>query len=95
MNIFYFDFNGTFEKVKVGNDQEMARSERNFHSKNPGGKKNLINNQVLILRKHIVRRMSSFFPIGGHSTIQTYSPAENKFDLELSSKVFSLLNYVQ
>ena len=25
-------------KVKVGNDQEMAQSERNFHSKNQGGK---------------------------------------------------------
>ena len=26
-------------KVKVGNDQEMARSERNSHSNNRGGKK--------------------------------------------------------
>ena len=29
--------------VHVGNDQEMAQSERNTHSKNPGGK-NLIDN---------------------------------------------------
>ena len=27
------------EKVKVGNDQEMAQSERNSHSKNQGVKK--------------------------------------------------------
>ena len=26
-------------KVKVGNDKEMAQSERNSHSKNRGGKK--------------------------------------------------------
>ena len=25
-------------KVKVGNDQEMAQSEKNSHSKNRGGK---------------------------------------------------------
>ena len=37
--------------VKVGNDQEMAQSERNSHSKNRGGK-NRINSQVRILRKH-------------------------------------------
>ena len=38
-------------KEKVGNDQEIARSERNFHSKNRCGK-NLINNQVLILKRY-------------------------------------------
>ena len=27
-----------FMKVKVSNDQEMARAERNSHSKNQGGK---------------------------------------------------------
>ena len=27
----------TVIKVKVGNDQEMAQSERNSHSKNQGG----------------------------------------------------------
>ena len=29
--------------------------------------KNLLNNQVLVLRKHIVSQVSSYFPIGGHS----------------------------
>ena len=29
------------KKVKVGNDQEMAQSERNSHSKNRGGKSKL------------------------------------------------------
>ena len=28
------------KKVKVGNDQERAQSEKNSHSKNRGGKKN-------------------------------------------------------
>ena len=43
-------------KIKVGDDQKTAQSERNSHSKNRGG-------------KHIahVGRMSSYFPIGGHS----------------------------
>ena len=36
-----------YMKVQVGNDQEKAQSEKDFHSKNPGGKKQ-INNQVLI-----------------------------------------------
>ena len=30
---------GIATKVKVGNDQEMAQSERNSHSKNRDGKK--------------------------------------------------------
>ena len=51
----------TIIKVKVGNDQEMAQSEsKNSHSKNRGEKKKY--NQVLILRKHIVSRVSSYFP---------------------------------
>ena len=33
----FFLFRG--EKVQVGNDQEKAQSERDFHSKNRGGKK--------------------------------------------------------
>ena len=28
-----------FKEIKVGNDQEMAQSERNFHSKKRGGEK--------------------------------------------------------
>ena len=52
--------------LQAGNDQEKARSERNSHSKNRGGK-NLIDNWVLILRKHNVSRASSYFGIGGHT----------------------------
>ena len=47
-------------KVKVGNDQEMALSEKNSHSKIRGEKKKQIYNQVLKLRKHIVSRVSYF-----------------------------------
>ena len=35
-------------KVQVGKDQEKAQSEKDFHSKNRGGKKKTTNNQVLI-----------------------------------------------
>ena len=38
--------------------------------KNRGGK-NYINNQVLMLRKHIVSQVSSYFPIGDNSVTQT------------------------
>ena len=36
------------KKVQVGNDQEKAQPENDSHSKNRVGKKNYINNQVLI-----------------------------------------------
>ena len=36
-----------WKKVQVGKDQEKARSEKDSHSKNRGGKKQT-NNQVLI-----------------------------------------------
>ena len=45
------------EKVKVGNDQEMAQSERNSHSKNRGGK-----NLNLQSGTYTVSRMGSHFP---------------------------------
>ena len=48
-------------KVQVGKDQEKAQSEKDSHSKNRGGK-NQTNNQVLYTMKHIVSRMSSYFP---------------------------------
>ena len=59
----------TIKKVKVGNAQKKAQSERNSHSKNRGGEKNDI--YVLILRKHFVSRVSSYFPIGGQSDLNT------------------------
>ena len=51
-----------FEEIQVGKDQEKAHSENDSHSKNRGEKKKQTNNQVLIPRKHIVSRMSSYFP---------------------------------
>ena len=54
-----------YEKVHVGNDQEMVQSERSPHSKPGGGKR--IDNHVLILREHIFSQVDSYFPIGGHS----------------------------
>ena len=48
-------------KVKVGNDQEFAQSEKNSHSKNRGGKK--LNDQLCTYnKKHIGSRVSSYFP---------------------------------
>ena len=42
-----------FKKVQVGKDQEKAQSEGDSHSKNRGGTYTM---------KHIVSRMSSYFP---------------------------------
>ena len=55
------------KKVQAGNDQEMAQSDRNFHSINRGMGKIINETWVLIPRKHIVSRVSSYSPIGGHS----------------------------
>ena len=56
--LFFFFLHENLSKltIKVGNDQEVAQSEGNSHSKNRGGK-----------NKHIVSRVRSYFPIGGHS----------------------------
>ena len=51
-------------KVQVGKDQEKAQSEKDSHSKNRGGKKQT-HSQVLYTMKHIVSRMSSYFPNRG------------------------------
>ena len=60
------------KKVQVGDDQVKAQSERNIHYKKPRRENpNLSDNQVLILREHIVSQMSSYFPIGGHSITKT------------------------
>ena len=57
-----------YGKIKAGNDQEKAQSERNSQSKNRVWKKKTKSiNVLLILRKHIV----SPFPIGGNSVSQT------------------------
>ena len=48
------------------NYHEKVQSERNSHSKNRGGK-NYFDDHVRIIRKHIVSRVSSYFPIDGHS----------------------------
>ena len=48
-------------KVQVGKDQEKAQSERDSHSKNRGGKKPNYQSGTYTM-KHIVSRMSSYFP---------------------------------
>ena len=50
------------QKVNVGNDQEMAQSETNSHSKNRGGK-----TKLTIREQHIVSLVSSYIPKGGHA----------------------------
>ena len=50
-----------YEKVQVGKDQEKAQSERDSHSKNRGGKKPNQQSGTYTM-KHIVSRMSSYFP---------------------------------
>ena len=48
-------------KVQVGKDQEKAQPERDTHSKNRGGKKTKLTIRHYTM-KHIVSRMSSYFP---------------------------------
>ena len=50
-----------YEKVQVGKDQEKAQSEKDSHSKNRGGKKPNQQSGTYTM-KHIVSRMSSYFP---------------------------------
>ena len=49
------------KKVQAGKDQEKAQSERDSHSKNRGGKKPNQQSGTYTM-KHIVSRMSSYFP---------------------------------
>ena len=49
------------KKVQVGKDQEKAQSEKDSHSKNRGGKKQNQQSGTYTM-KHIVSRMSSYFP---------------------------------
>ena len=50
-----------YKKVQVGKDQEKAQSEKDPHSKNRGGKKPNQQSGTHTM-KHIVSRMSSYFP---------------------------------
>ena len=49
------------KKVQVGKDQEKVQSEKDSHSKNRGGKKPNQQSGTYTM-KHIVSRMSSYFP---------------------------------
>ena len=49
------------KEVQVGKDQEKAQSEKDSHSKNRGGKKPNLQSGTYTM-KHIVSRMSSYFP---------------------------------
>ena len=53
--------NVIYKKVQVGKDQEKAQSEKDSHSKNRGGKKPNQQSGTYTM-KHIVSRMSSYFP---------------------------------
>ena len=55
------NFHMPFKKVQVGKDQEKAQSEKDSHSKNRGGKKPNQQSGTYTM-KHIVSRMSSYFP---------------------------------
>ena len=50
-----------YQKVQVGKDQEKTQSEKDSHSKNRGGKKPNYQSGTYTM-KHIVSRMSSYFP---------------------------------
>ena len=50
------------ENVQVGKDQEKAQSEKDSHSKNRCGKKPNKLTTGTYTMKHIVSRMSSYFP---------------------------------
>ena len=52
---------GLKKKLQVGKDQEKAQSEKDSHSKNRGGKKPNQQSGTYTM-KHIVSRMSSYFP---------------------------------
>ena len=54
------------KKASIVNDHGIAQSERYSHSKNQDGKIQT-DNQVFILIKNYVSRVSSYFPIGGYS----------------------------
>ena len=55
----------------MGNDQEMAQSERNSHSINRGVGKKLILHLGTDTKKTYRKPSEQFFPIGGHSVTRT------------------------
>ena len=57
--------------VKIGNDKEMAKSEKNPTPYKIKVGKYKIDSEVLMLRKHIISRMSSYFLMGGHLVTRT------------------------
>ena len=61
------------KKVQVGKDQEKAQSEKDSHSKNRGGKKTNQQSGTYTM-KHIVSRMSSYFP---NIAVSIYMYAKN------------------
>ena len=59
--VSFFKWLVAYQKVQVGKDQEKAQSEKDSHSKNRGGKKPNQQSGTYTM-KHIVSRMSSYFP---------------------------------
>ena len=61
---------GQYKKVQVGNDRKRCSRKEIPTPKTEMGKK--LNWQLgTYTRKHIISRVSSYFPIGGHSVTQT------------------------
>ena len=73
------------EKVQVGNDQEMAQSERNSHSTNRRMGKTKIALRYLY-QENIVIRVSSYSPIGGHSVVRTELKYENAHEAQTAQR---------
>ena len=54
------DLHSKKKREKVGNEQEIAQSERNPHSTNRRKGKNQNDILILILRKHIISRVRNY-----------------------------------
>ena len=59
------------KRYKLAMVRKKEQSERNSDPNETEAGKNQIDNKVLILREHIVSRVSSYCPIGGHSVTIT------------------------
>ena len=71
-----------YQKVQVGNDQEKTQSEREPLSKNRGGKKKKQQSGTYTI-KHIVSRLSNYFP----------NPGNGKQVTKCNFQAFSSLNF--
>ena len=79
--------------VKASNDQEIAQLTRNSLSKIRGGEKIKFTIRYLyiyiILREHILRRVSSYFATGGHSVARTELKCEYVHKVQTTRKLIT------